>query len=403
MESEDVALSTGAARQGSRLAWGLRHYAWVVVGCVLAMAAAPLVLGETPPVYQAQTLVVARQLTVNPEVLPSLAEAVFSDGSVAAAVAEDPSVAGGTGALIPDKVSVVTGPNSIAIAVQARDTDPAAAARLADLAAAAYVDELNRTGPGVAEFTIPSPAVVPTEPLSTVSAMTLTAGGAGAGLLLGTGLVALIAAVRRPILDAKDVEETAGVPLLGTVHLPSGARNGFPGPLGVRGMPAVTRWLATLPSGRLLLVSPTSGAEVRRRIYVMAAAALASLRPVRLEAHGHLIDAVHRHAVGRHGAGPATAEPGGLVLVDGGSPFDTVDPTTTGVSVVAVARRGISRGRLGRLTSDYVDGGLVGVVLVDVRPRYLQGGTHRVHGTAPPSREVDDVRSVGNVPEPERA
>jgi hypothetical protein len=62
----------------SRLLWCLRKFWWVVAACVVVGASAPLVLTPSAPVYQADALVFARQLNVNPRVLPRLAEAVFA-------------------------------------------------------------------------------------------------------------------------------------------------------------------------------------------------------------------------------------------------------------------------------------------------------------------------------------
>ena len=120
-------------------------------------------------VYQADALVVARQLTVNAKVLPTLAESVFADGAVATAVAKDPAIGGQTAGLIPDKVSVVTGPDSITMVVQVRDEDPGTAARIADLAATAFATELNSPGAGVGAFSPQGKAVIPTAPLDVLS------------------------------------------------------------------------------------------------------------------------------------------------------------------------------------------------------------------------------------------
>ena len=81
---------TGHTRwESGQLAWYLRHYGWLVLICVLALAGAPLVLGAATPTYQADAIVVARQLAVKEEVLPLLGEAVFNTGVVAERVATD--------------------------------------------------------------------------------------------------------------------------------------------------------------------------------------------------------------------------------------------------------------------------------------------------------------------------
>ena len=147
----------------------MRHYGWVVAVCVLIGAAAPLLAVRPETTYQANSVVVARSVTANPRVLPTLGASAFGDGAVAAAVAADPVVGGGTGDLIPDRLSLVAGPDSITMVVQARDPNPQRAAELADVAATAFAAELNRTGSGVGEFAVPAAAVVPDVPLEPVA------------------------------------------------------------------------------------------------------------------------------------------------------------------------------------------------------------------------------------------
>jgi hypothetical protein len=343
----------------------------VIVACVLLGTAASLVLTRDAPTYQADVLVYARQLNVNPKVLPALGEAVFANGAVEAAVAEDPALAGDRSDLTPERLSVVAAEDSIVLVVQARDEDPATAAALADRGAAAFADQLNDAGAGVGRFAIEADAVVPTEPLSSPEPTLRGAIGAVSGLFLGIGLVGLIAAVRRPVITSEDVAEAVGVPLLGTVELPRAAEGVYHGPRGVRGIATVTRWLAGVPAGRLLMISHPSDVGMRHRVYVMVAVALGALRTVRLEAPGALVDAIGEHRLAQLAAARTVdarpAVDAGLVLVDGGSALELVDPGPATVSVVAVAAQGVSRGRLRTLTSDFVDGGLVGVVLVDVR------------------------------------
>lgn len=392
-------------RQSGRLIWCLRHYAWVVIACTLALAAAPLLIAPSAPTYQADALVVGRQLTVHPRVLPQLAATVFADGAVEARVASDPAIHGDTDGLIPDRLSVVAAQDSIAMVVQARDPDPATAVRLADLAAAALVDELNRGGAGVGAFALQAQAVASPEPLPELAPQVKVAIGALAGLVLGLGIVALTATIRRPVVTAQDVEGVAGVPLLGTVQLPPKS-HGYPGPLGVRGIATVARWLASVPPGRLMLISPPSVVAIRHRIYVMAAVALSTLRSLRFEAPRELVDAIHQHRlalpVPDSAPGPRrTADE--LVLVDGGSPLDIVDPLTENAAVVAVAPRGVSRRRLRTLTVDYMDGGLVGVVLVEVRRGLRRGRARRSHSAALAPATAGEVERASDVPEPERA
>ena len=393
-----------------RLLWCLRQYAWVVIVCVLALTAAPLVLAPAAPMYQADALVVARQLTVDRAVLPQMGEAVFGSEAVAASVAADAGVADPS-VLVPDRLSVLAGEDSIALVVQARDPDPGIATRMANLAAEAFVVELNRPGAGVGEFVLQAPAVVPTEPLAELPAQLRGAAGALAGLVLGLGLVALIGAVRKPVVTFQDVESAAGVPLLGTVHLPKGIRGSYAGPLGVPGIPRVVRWLSTVPPGRLLLtsapskLSASSADWVRHRLFVMVGVALSAVRLVRFEGPRHLVDTIEELRVHRNSDDARHPESEGaadITLVDGGSPFELVDPAATNVSVVAVAPLGVSQRLLRALAAEYVGGGLLGVVLVDARPGAQRAAARRVRATMSQQRP-QNVRSGGTTaPEPAR-
>jgi hypothetical protein len=195
--------------------------------------------------------------------------------------------------------------------------------------------------------------------------------GGLAGLVLGLALIALIAAVRRPVVTAQDVRDALGVPLLGRLQLGRMAPGPYPERLGARGIATVARWLARVPAGRLLLISPDSAMALRQRVFVMVAMALQRIRPVQLEAPAELVEAARGQGRPQPGAGPAARPaPGGgeLVLVDGGATVEIVDPATTELTVVAVAPRGISRRRLRALVADFMSGELLGVLLVEGRP-----------------------------------
>jgi hypothetical protein len=397
-------------REGGRLGWFLRQYAWLVLICVLAFAGAPLVLGAATPTYQADAIVVARQLAVNPRVLPQLGEAVFAGGGVAARVAEDPAVGGDGAGLIPARLSVVIPQDSIVLVVQARDEEPEVAARMADLGATAYAEALNRGGAGVGQFAVQAPAVVPGEPLRRTSPVLLALSGALAGLAVGVGLAALIGVLRRPIVTGRDVEDAVGVPLLGTVEVPLGPPGSYPGPVGVRGIASVARWMATLPTDRLLLISPPSAAGLRQRVYVMIGVLLASVRSVAFRAPDDLVEVIGQHREGLPTRSPSdeasagtvagqTSNAGGVVLVDGGAALEIVDPLATRVSVVAIAPRGISRTRLRALADDYRDAGLVGIVLAEGGSAVRSRPTRRIRFLAPTAGE----QSATALPEPGRA
>jgi hypothetical protein len=297
---------------------------------------------------------------------------------------------------------VVTGPNSITMVVQARDAEPLTAAHLADVAATAFAAELNRGGSGVGQFAVQAPSVVPTAPLDEASDALLAGLGALAGLVLGLGVVALLAVLRRPCVTSWDVSSAVGVPLLGTVELRRTTPGTYLGPRGARGVAPVTRWLASAPPGRLFLVSPRSATGMRQRIYVMVAIAMSAVRSLRLHASDELVDVIRQHFQHeRDRLSPVPRDPGeaaDLVLVDGGSLLGVVDPAATTVSVVAVVPLGISRGKLRALCLDYMNAGLAGVILVTHRL-----GMRRVRGLA--ATQAPATRTVvpdEDAPAPER-
>jgi hypothetical protein len=364
-------VSVQAPERGRTILWCLRHYSWVLIACLLAGAATPLLLAPAAADYEADALVVARQLTARPQALPELGASVFGDGAVAAAVAADPDVGGSPSDMIPDRLNVVAAKDSVVLVVQAFDTDPVLAAHMANLAAVAFVDELNKPGAGVGQFAVQTQAIVPFEPATILPPRTRATLGGLAGFALGLGLVALLGIIRRPVVTARHVTEITGVPLLGTVQLPRTRRGRYAGPLGIGGIANVTRWLANLPPGRLLLISNRSADALRHRLFVMVGVALWTLRTMRFDGPENLVVAIREHCTQLRDAGRRTERgpdrTDELVLVDGGSAFDLVDPANSAVSVAAVAPLGTPRRRLRALAAEYTDGGLFGVVLIDVR------------------------------------
>lgn len=356
---------------GARLGWSLRTYGWMVLACALLGTAAPLLVTPEPPLYESDVLVIARDLPVDKTILPRLGEAVFDSGAVASAVAATPAVSVESGDLIPERLSVVAAEDSIVYVVQARDPQPMAAAEMADVAAAAFVEELNRGGTGVGEFAVQTQALVPTQPLDRLDRGWIVAAGTLAGAVLGLALVALLAALRRPVIAASDVEEAVGVPVVGTIELPAVGRAALSRRIQARGIAALARRVATVPPGRLLLRTPRSATAMGRSVFVLLAVALGLLRPVTLQAGRAVTELVQAGVDGRRtrlrAPSPGSAPAGELVLSDGDPAVEIVDPARTTLSVLAVVPRGISRRRLQNLVRDVGAEELVGVVLVDLR------------------------------------
>jgi hypothetical protein len=402
-----IRVSVQAPQHGATILWCLRHYSWVLIACVLAGAGAPLLLAPATANYEADALVVARQLGTRPEALPQLGDTVFRDGAVAAAVAADPAIGGSPSGMIPDRLDVVAAKDSVVLVVQAFDTEPVVAAHMANVAAAAFVDELNKPGAKVGQFAIQTEATVPFEPETLLPPRTRAALGGVAGLALGLGLVALLGVIRRPVVTARHVTDVTGVPLLGTVQLPRTRHGRYAGPLGIRGIANVTRWLANIPPGRLLLISTRSADALRHRLFVMVGVALWSVRTMRFDGPQNLVEAIREHCAQLRDAGrrverrPDRSDE--LVLVDGGSPFELVDPANSSVSVAAVAPLGTPRRRLRALAAEYTDGGLFGVVLIDVRLAAQRTASRRARRARAAEAAGPTKAPARPVREPERA
>lgn len=178
--------------------WGRRNRlllgAWVVIVAV----AVPVAVSNRDTSADAQALVVARVLDMDLEALPGHAEAVFSNGEVATSVVR--KYGGQAAEVVPDRVSLIAEPDSVTLRVIGHDPDPETAAGIADVAAMAFVTELNRAGAGVAQFAVLGTAdpVVPAQPVEegatpgaaelTSIAVSLTVGlavGSAVGFALG--------------------------------------------------------------------------------------------------------------------------------------------------------------------------------------------------------------------------
>ncbi len=355
-------MTAGARSRSAHIVVGLRTYAWLLLGCVLLGGAVPL-LRPVPPSYEAEALIVVRQLVGRAIALPGLGERVFNSGTVARRVASDPAIGGDPRTLIPDRLDVVIEPDSIVFTVVGRSPDPTEAAWLANLGAVAFVDELNRGGSTLGSFALQSEAQVPSAPRFALGPLPQAALGAATGLAVGCVLAMLLGLVRRQVVTAADIE-AIGANALGTVVLPARAAGRFPSPRAVPGVAALTRRLATTPSGRVMLVSqPSVGAE-RLRLLVMLAVSLIRLRMVSIQASPQVRKAVSSHPENA-GRPMMQRDPlGRLVLVDGSQAIDALQPAAL---VILVIRIGMPRSQLRRMAALYAREDLLGAVIVDVR------------------------------------
>lgn len=375
-----------------RMLWYVRHYTVLVLIPIIGLALAlPILTTAGAPLYEARALVVAAQLEASPQALPRYGQSVFYAGALPHRVAADPTVSGTPSELVPDRLDVVAAEDSIVLAVLGRDENPFEAARLANIGAVTFVDELNRAGAGTGVFALQRAAPVPVEPLGRLGLLPALALGAALGAILGIGVAGLIIVVRRPVTDAKDVESLLGAPLLGIVVLPRVPAGQITGPYGVPGLPSITRWLAAAPGGRVHVTSRPDVAAARQRVLVMLAAMVSSLRATRVEADSQVQAAVERHTTDllvTEGSGEHRERSGQeLVLVDGPEPVELLKEPTRPASIVLVVPRGTPRAHLRSQAAPYLSGELLGVVLVEVRSNRRGPG----HGArSVPPRAADD-------------
>ena len=377
----------------TRLLWSLRNYAWLVVACVLGFAALPLAVPAPSPMYEAQALVITPALELDPSALPRFAEAIFTSGAVARAVAANPAIGGSPTELIPNRLDIVAPEDSIVFTVLGRNDDPTTAARLANVAAAAFVEELNKGGAGVGSFAVHTEARVPSQAVNPPDLSLQASVGAIAGGVLGLGLIALIAVLRHPVVEAAGVRSALGTPLLGTVLLHRPAAGRVPAPKDVPGITAVTRWLADAPPGRILFASSLRLTPARHHLLAMLAVALSPLRTTSvLSAQPR--DATQAHSEGDLGTEPAPEPRDGsrglIVLVDGVEMLDTLDQMLTLASVVLVVRMGAPRATLRAMASGYCPEDLLGVIIIDTRQIRRRTVTNGPRVVAAPA---DDERS----------
>lgn len=348
------AVNTGLNDAVSTLWWGVRHFALVAVGCVLAVAVAlPLLLTRGGPAYHASALVVAQRLGTDLAALQGYAQATFEEGAVARSIAAGFGNVGPVDSIVPDRVSLDTEQDSIVLRVNGYDDSAQGAADLANAAAAAFVAELNGAGEGVGHFGAQSLASPPAEPVpglgSTPIALVL---GLAAGVVLGLAVVSLLLISRRPVMDAADATEISGVPVMGSITLPRQGRGRDLAPTDVGGLiPVCRRLLAMRP--QVIVLTNAGGFEVQRRQVCLAiAATLGRVRAIRLLTEPPLA-----------AAGPATVTVDSLqagrgaeiTLVDGPRPGGVVRPGVSSATVLLV-RQGLPERALRLAVAEHLSG-----------------------------------------------
>jgi hypothetical protein len=337
------------------LRWGLRRYAWVVALFVLGLAVlVPTLMNRVPDQYEAQAQVGPTGSIDLPNLdpLPRLGTTVFNNGAVADAVrgSVDPPLARSVG-VIPDRVDLVAAQDNIVFVVVGRGSTPEAAEQVANVAAAAFTQELNRYAASVGSFAIQHLAEEPTEPVASLAGPMTVAIGVVAGLVGGVGVVALLLVMRRPVLDAGTAEELARAPVYGRIRLAGSHGN-------LAGLPRVARRVQANAADTLLLAGPRSTRRARRVLPRALAGVL-----------GRAVTMVTQDGSSYPGDrapdSPADDSPRRrplAILVDPSQAQLATRPDTA--LTLLVVREGVSHASLRRQAEQFLDDGNCGVVLV---------------------------------------
>jgi hypothetical protein len=231
-----------------------------------------------------------------------------------------------------------------------------------------------------------SPAEPPAHangPLSSALAIPV---GLVAGLVLGLALVSGLLVARRPVMDTAGVEETTGVPALGTVIIPRTRRGHFARPDQFPGLVPVCRGLLRLPTSTVVVLSRRRDAHLRQRLSVAVATVLMRVRAVTFVGPDELKK--------QTGAGDNAWRPNGsaatgspdeewLTFVDGSDPLDLVYPPES-TATVLVVRQGISSSALRAAVVELLGGSAEARVVLVKHGRPIRGTTTQP-AAAPPA------------------
>jgi capsular polysaccharide biosynthesis protein len=360
------------------LRWGLRRYRLLFLACLLIGAVlAPVwaVKRDTPA--DATTLVIAQRLDMSLDSLPRYGEAVFTNGQVAQAIAAKFGDAVPLKDVVPDRVSLVAEQDSIVFQVVGHDADRQTAADIANTAADTFIQGLNAPGAGVGVFALQTPAERPGAPGTRIGVLLAVPMGIGAGLVLGLAAVSALLVARRPVIEAADAEEAAGVTALGSVTVPRRRRGMMGRPEDIPGLLPACRRLLGLPRPTVVLVSRPRDERVRRQLSVALASVLMHVRDLRfigpseLQAMGGDQEAAAARPVdlenGARGRTPAR-----LTLVDSSDPLDLMQPPESTVTVLVVPE-GINSGALRAAVVEHLGGSAEARLLLVKRGPRLRG------------------------------
>ncbi|MBA2455079.1 MAG: hypothetical protein H0V48_00840 [Nocardioidaceae bacterium] len=348
------------------LSWGLRRYAWLVLLFVAGIGVlVPVMEARAAPVYEAKAVVAVKGALELPNLdsLPKTGDLVFRSGAVADSVRfalELPPSA----AVTPSKVELVAGQDIYGFEIIGRSTDAETAATTADVAAAAFVIELNELVVG--EFFIQNSAGVPTNSVQPLGGdYVAIAIGIIAGAIAGIGAVALLLVIRHPVVDAASAEDVTGAPVMGRVGIPTGRSR--VDEQDVTGIAPLCRRLLESSADVILLASPTKRTNQRHKLAWALSSVLGKIRRTRLVSGGRTTPPTSGRRQDGHPVdlrAVAQDDPrDDLVVIDGPS-LDQVAGRSPHALTLLLVPEGIGAGALREIAEQYLDGGPTGLVLV---------------------------------------
>jgi hypothetical protein len=389
----------------SRLWWGVRRFMWIFIAIIPITAGVSLIAAHGAPTidkqYKASALVIATNRNFSPDLFARLADAVFTGGTVAEKAVQAGHLPIAPRDLIPTHASLEPVQDNIITRVVGTDVDPQLAAAIANAAASALVDELNKSGEGVGHFAVQDQARVPAAPSTETSRSGPLAVGIVAGVILGAGIIGLILALRRPVLGAGEAAELVGAPVLGMPTLPP-LRAGRPiEPQTVKGLSALAKRLLPELPGVTALASCGGDERIRTLIAQLVATVLAERDPTFLiRSTDEAVQLMYEQLAIPHNLIVSDRVPDGqmwrraAVVIDGPSAktFDIPQSLPARASVVLVVVEGAPLTRVLEAAGQFLPGELDGIIFVRLSSRWpwLRSPAASVAAPPPLSQRLDD-------------
>lgn len=356
----------------TRLWWAIRRYAvpMVLVVAASALALALLLPSDPADEYRASALVVANNVDgISAEHLPRMAEAVFTGQYVPREAVESGGLPFTPEEFVEDHAEIETFDGTVVIRVNGRADDPELSARIANAGATALVTQLNEIGPDIAQFSVLESAQAPGDPAEEGLRIPMPLLGLLLGLVLAGGLLMLLLAVRRPVMNPRQAQTLTQVPLLGSLRV---SRAGsLDAPADAEGIVGLSDRL--FPQGHeATTVLTADGASLRSQVSLLLARTLASVGPVCLipanDVHGRRIRRVAESDDRIHTFEDVQRERRAMPIVVDGAGGLPMELTRCARSILFVSE-GISRRGLDEHVQRFQTGEISGLVWVRRRGR----------------------------------